>query len=63
MRDDDSERPRRSPGHVVGETLDTLSVEEITERIALLQAEIARLEAAKSAKTAARDKAGSIFRL
>lgn len=61
MRDDD-DQPRRPVTHVVGEVLDTLSVEEITARIALLTREIERLESARTAKHAARDAAGSIFK-
>ena len=63
MRDDDDARPGPAPAHRVGEPLDTLSVADLAERIALLKGEIARLEAARDAKTAARDAAGSIFRL
>ncbi|MCJ2082093.1 DUF1192 domain-containing protein [Methylobacterium sp. J-090] len=61
MRDDDESRPR--PAHSLGEPLDTLSVADLSERIALLQREITRLEAARDAKNAARDAAGSIFKL
>ncbi|KQP58991.1 DUF1192 domain-containing protein [Methylobacterium sp. Leaf112] len=63
MRDDDETRPESSPAHRVGEPLDTLSVADLAERIALLQREIARLEAARDAKHAAREAAGSIFRI
>jgi uncharacterized small protein (DUF1192 family) len=38
-------------------------VAELSERIVLLQREIVRLEAARDAKSAARDAAGSLFRL
>ncbi|GJD31594.1 hypothetical protein PMNALOAF_2853 [Methylobacterium adhaesivum] len=63
MRDDDESRPTPAPAHRVGEPLDTLSVAELSERIVLLQREIVRLEAARDAKSAARDAAGSLFRL
>ncbi|KQP06669.1 hypothetical protein ASF28_16620 [Methylobacterium sp. Leaf99] len=63
MRDDDETPSGSSPSHRVGEALDTLSVADLSERIALLQGEIARLEAARDAKNAARDAAGSIFRI
>ncbi len=62
MRDED-EKPLRPASHAIGESLDRLSVEEIAARIALLTREIARLEAAGRAKTAAREAAGSIFKL
>ena len=54
---------RRATTHELGAKLDDLSVEELGERIALLRQEIDRLEAAKAAKRAARDEAGSIFKL
>ncbi|KQT87806.1 hypothetical protein ASG60_12205 [Methylobacterium sp. Leaf469] len=63
MRDDDETRPGSAPAHRVGEPLDTLSVADLADRIALLRREIARLEAARDAKNAARDAAGSIFKL
>lgn len=59
---DQDDRPLRPATHTVGESLDTLSVEEIGARIALLTREIERLEAARRAKTAARAAAGSIFK-
>lgn len=61
MRDED-DHLRRPVTHTVGESLDTLSVEEIGARIALLTREIDRLEAARTAKNAAREAAGSIFK-
>lgn len=61
MRDDD-DRPRKLVAHKIGQKLDELSVGDLAERIALLRAEIERLEADKTAKAAARDAAGSIFR-
>lgn len=62
MRDEDEGRVREMVSHRIGEVLDTLSVEELGARIALLHDEIARLEAARDAKNAALDKAGSLFR-
>ncbi|HEV7440582.1 MAG TPA: DUF1192 domain-containing protein [Methylobacterium sp.] len=53
---------RRTP-HAVGESLDDLSVEDLTDRIALLRREIERLEAARTDKEAALTRAGSIFKL
>ena len=39
---------RKAPAaHEIGETLDAMSVDELDERIALLQREIARLEEAR----------------
>lgn len=61
MRDDD-DRPRKVVAHEIGQKLDALSVDELTERVALLKSEIERLETAKAAKQAALSAAGSIFK-
>ena len=58
----DDDAPRRKPTHELGQKLDELSVRDFDERIAVLRAEIARLEAAKADKERALDAAGSIFR-
>jgi uncharacterized small protein (DUF1192 family) len=60
MEDDD--RPRRKITHEIGQDLSLLSVEELTERIALLTAEIARLETAATGKRASKDAANSFFK-
>jgi uncharacterized small protein (DUF1192 family) len=60
MEDDD--RPRRKITHEIGQDLSLLSVEELTERIALLTGEIARLEAAATKKRASKDAANSFFK-
>jgi uncharacterized small protein (DUF1192 family) len=60
MEDDD--RPRKKITHEIGQDLSLLSVEELTERIALLTTEIARLEAAATKKRASKDAANSIFK-
>ena len=60
MEDDD--RPRRKISHDIGQDLSLLSVEELTERIALLKGEIARLEEAATKKRASRDAANSVFK-
>jgi uncharacterized small protein (DUF1192 family) len=55
---------RKPPaGHEVGQNLDDLSAPELAERIGLLKAEIARLEAAIEARQATRAAADSAFRL
>lgn len=59
----DDDRPRRPPSHEIGQKLDALSVDDLNERIALLKSEVARLEAARSAKEAAKTAAGSIFKM
>lgn len=60
MIEDDAPRPR--PVSEVGQPLDLLSVAELEERIAVLQAEIARLEQARDAKRAANAAAEAFFR-
>lgn len=60
---DDDDRPRKAPAHEIGQKLDSLSVDDLSERIALLHSEIARLEASRAAKQAALSAAGSIFKL
>lgn len=53
---------RRMPVHEVGMPLDTLSVDELEDRIESLKAEIVRLEAAVKGKTASRDAADAVFK-
>lgn len=60
MEDDD--RPRKKITHEIGQDLSLLSVEELTERIALLKIEIVRLEEAATKKRASRDAANSFFK-
>lgn len=58
------EEPRPKPADpLVGVDLSRLSVDEIEARIAALREEIARLEAARSAKLASRAAADAAFRL
>lgn len=58
--DDEVKKPR---GHEVGMPIDTMSVEELQERIGMLQAEIARLEQAIAARQKVRSEADSLFKL
>jgi uncharacterized small protein (DUF1192 family) len=48
--------------HELGQPLDALSVDELSERIELLRAEIVRLEAARESKSASRAVADAFFR-
>ncbi len=48
--------------HVIGEPLDTFSVDELALRIGLLHAEIERLEAARNKKNASRAAADTFFK-
>ena len=58
----DEDEIRRTPVHEVGMPLDTLSVDELTHRIAILKDEIARLEAAIETKNASRSAADAVFK-
>lgn len=62
MREDDDGPLKKPATHVLGEGLDTLSVEELRERIALLRQEIVRLDAAILAKEASRGAADAVFK-
>jgi uncharacterized small protein (DUF1192 family) len=55
--------PRKAvTSHEIGQNLDDLSLQEIDERIAVLQAEIARLDEARSAKQASASAANAFFK-
>jgi uncharacterized small protein (DUF1192 family) len=53
---------KKPAAHIPGESLDALSVDELTARIDALRAEIARLEAAREAKSAFRAAADAFFK-
>ncbi|WP_332692697.1 DUF1192 domain-containing protein [Bosea sp. (in: a-proteobacteria)] len=57
--DDDRPAPKRA--HEIGQDLSQLSVAELDERIALLEAEIARLGEARAKKNASRSAADAFF--
>lgn len=59
---DDDDRPKKKIAHEMGQDLSLLSVAELNERIALLKAEIARLESDIAAKEAKRNAADQFFR-
>ena len=61
MGEDDPMKPKRS--HEVGMPLDAMSVDELAERIVLLEKEIERLRAAIDARGDSRKAAESVFRL
>ena len=58
----DEEAIKKPRAHEVGMPIDTMSVEELADRIALLEGEIARLRAAIDARGATRKAADSIFK-
>ncbi len=59
---DEDDRPRKKVVHEIGQDLALLSVEELGERIALLEAEIVRLDAARAKKRVSRDVADQFFK-
>jgi len=61
MFDDDAAKKPKS--HEVGMPIDTMSVGELEERIALLRGEITRLEQAIGARKNTRAAADSLFKL
>ncbi|HZG27619.1 Uncharacterized small protein, DUF1192 family [Ensifer adhaerens] len=58
----EDDRPVRKTVHDIGQDLSLLAVDELKARIALLKAEIERLEAAVAAKGASRAAADSLFK-
>ena len=60
LQDDD--RPAKKTAHEIGSDLSLLSVAELSARIALLHAEIERLEEEKTRKVASRAAAEGLFR-
>lgn len=58
---DDEPRKKARP-HEIGQDLSLLSVAELSERIALLREEIARLEAEQAAKDTTKSAAEALFR-
>ena len=59
---DDEDRPRKKITHEIGQDLTLLSVAELNERIVLLRAEIARLEADITKKQSSRSAADQFFK-
>jgi uncharacterized small protein (DUF1192 family) len=59
----EEERPSRLVRHEIGQDLSTLSIDELGERIDLLNAEIARLESARGAKNSSMKAADAFFKL
>ena len=62
MATEDDDGPRKKISHEIGQDLSLLSLEELTERIALLTGEIERLQQAASKKRASKDAANSFFK-
>lgn len=62
MASEEDDRPRKKVSHEIGQDLSLLSVEELAERVALLTAEIDRLQQAAAKKRASKDAANSFFK-
>jgi uncharacterized small protein (DUF1192 family) len=59
---DEDDRPKKKLIHEIGQDLTLLSVGELTERVALLKEEIARLEANMASKQASKSAADLFFK-
>ena len=59
---DDDDRPKKKIVHEIGQDLALLSIRELEERIALLNAEINRLAAAIAIKQGSRSVADQFFK-
>jgi len=59
---EEDDRPKKKIAHEIGQDLALLSVEELNERIALLNDEIARLQTALASKRASRSAADQFFK-
>jgi len=62
MASPDEDAPRKKTVHEIGEDLAKLSLYELAERINLLKAEIARIEAAVATKKASANAAETFFK-
>jgi uncharacterized small protein (DUF1192 family) len=58
----DEDKPVKKPSHEIGSDISLLSVDELKARIAILHAEIARLDAEITAKSSSRNVAESLFK-
>jgi uncharacterized small protein (DUF1192 family) len=59
---DDDDKPKKKLAHEIGQDLTLLSAGEITDRIGLLQEEIARLDADRVKKQAHKSAADMFFK-
>jgi uncharacterized small protein (DUF1192 family) len=59
---DEDDRPKKKIAHEIGQDLTLLSVSELTDRVALLKEEIARLEANMVGKRAQKSAADQFFK-
>jgi uncharacterized small protein (DUF1192 family) len=59
---EEDDRPKKKIAHEIGQDLALLSVEELNDRISLLDAEITRLQTALASKRASRSAADQFFK-
>jgi len=59
---EDDDKPRKKITHEIGQDLSLLSVEELSERILLLNSEAERLQAAVAKKRASKEAANNFFK-
>jgi uncharacterized small protein (DUF1192 family) len=59
---EEEDRPKPKFAHVLGENLDMVSIEELHQRVILLEAEITRIKAEIERKTASKSAADSFFK-
>lgn len=59
---DEDDRPKKKLVHEIGQDLTLLSIEELSDRISLLNDEIARLQAALEKKRTSRTSADQFFK-
>ena len=59
---DEDDRPKKKTVHEIGQDLSLLSIEELSDRIALLEDEKARLQAALEKKRTSRSAADQFFK-
>jgi uncharacterized small protein (DUF1192 family) len=59
---EEDDRPKKKIVHEIGQELGLLSLGELSERVALLKDEIARLETAMTSKRASKSAADQFFR-
>jgi uncharacterized small protein (DUF1192 family) len=59
---EEEDRPKPKTAHMPGENLDMVSIEELHQRVTLLEAEIARIKAEIQRKTASKSAADAFFK-
>jgi uncharacterized small protein (DUF1192 family) len=60
---DDEDAPKKKRTHEVGMPIETMSVDELEERIGMLEGEIERLRQAITARKNTKEQANSLFKI